>query len=105
MHTRLARAYRLLAYLTGVFLLLLTAAVVVRLITGDERYSAVVAPIHGWLYFVYFVVAFALSYRERWALPRTLFVMAAGTIPLLSFVAERRVRVWLTRTRPLVQVE
>ena len=32
-----------------------------------------------------------LAMRARWSVVKTLLVMAAGTIPLMSFVAERRV--------------
>ena len=46
---------------------------------------------HGYLYMVYLVAGFLLAMRSRWSLVKTLLVMAAGTIPLMSFVAERRV--------------
>jgi integral membrane protein len=46
---------------------------------------------HGYLYMVYLVTAFMLALRARWSLPKTVLVMLAGTIPLMSFVAERRV--------------
>jgi integral membrane protein len=46
---------------------------------------------HGYLYMVYLVTAFMLAVRARWSIVKTVLVMAAGTIPLMSFVAERRV--------------
>jgi integral membrane protein len=46
---------------------------------------------HGYLYMVYLVTAFMVAVRARWSVVKTLLVMAAGTIPLMSFVAERRV--------------
>jgi integral membrane protein len=46
---------------------------------------------HGYLYMVYLVTAFMLAVRARWSVVKTLLVMAAGTVPLMSFVAERRV--------------
>jgi integral membrane protein len=46
---------------------------------------------HGYLYMVYLVTVFMLAMRARWSVVKTLLVMAAGTIPLMSFVAERRV--------------
>jgi integral membrane protein len=46
---------------------------------------------HGYLYMVYLVTAFMLAVRARWSVVKPLLVMAAGTIPLMSFVAERRV--------------
>jgi integral membrane protein len=46
---------------------------------------------HGWLYILYVVAAFMLSLQLRWSVIKTLLVMAAGTVPFMSFVAERRV--------------
>lgn len=46
---------------------------------------------HGWLFIVYVVVTFLLALGSRWSVVKTLLVMAAGTIPFMSFVAERRV--------------
>jgi len=93
--TFLLRAFRILAWVTGVALLALTAGVIVRLSTGNADLSHAVAPFHGWLYFAYFLVAFMLAYTHRWPLRRTVGVLLAGTIPFASFVAERRVEGWI----------
>ncbi len=45
---------------------------------------------HGWLYMLFLVAAFALSRKARWDVPFTLVTLALGTVPLLSFWAERR---------------
>ena len=45
---------------------------------------------HGWLYMIFLVTAFQLSRKARWSLPFTLVTLVCGTIPLLSFWAERR---------------
>lgn len=45
---------------------------------------------HGWLYMLFVFVAFALSRREGWDLGFTLVTLALGTVPVLSFWAERR---------------
>ena len=45
---------------------------------------------HGWLYMIFLVTAFLLSRRAGWSLPFTLVTLVSGTIPLLSFWAERR---------------
>ncbi len=45
---------------------------------------------HGWLYMIFLVVAFLLSRKASWSLPFTLTTLACGTIPVLSFWAERR---------------
>jgi integral membrane protein len=53
--------------------------------------AAILWTAHGYLYMVYLVTAFMLAIRARWSVIKTVLVMAAGTIPLMSFVAERRV--------------
>ncbi len=45
---------------------------------------------HGWLYMLFLVLAILLSRRARWDLPFTLVTLLSGTVPLLSFWAERR---------------
>lgn len=45
---------------------------------------------HGWLYMLFLVAAFLLARRARWDLPFTVVTLVCGTIPLLSFWAERR---------------
>jgi integral membrane protein len=84
--------YRVVAYVVGVFLLILTlVAMPLKYLGGDSTMVAVVGPIHGFLYMVYLVVAFDLSMRARWPLKYTILVLLAGTVPFLSFVAERSV--------------
>jgi integral membrane protein len=45
---------------------------------------------HGWLYMAFVFVAFLLSRRSGWELPFTLVTLVCGTVPVLSFWAERR---------------
>jgi integral membrane protein len=45
---------------------------------------------HGWLYMVFVFVTFALSRRAQWDLGFTLVTIVSGTVPILSFWAERR---------------
>ncbi len=45
---------------------------------------------HGWLYMLFLVLAILLSRRARWDLPFTLVTLLCGTVPVLSFWAERR---------------
>ena len=45
---------------------------------------------HGWLYMIFVFVTFALSRRAQWELGFTLVTILSGTVPLLSFWAERR---------------
>ena len=45
---------------------------------------------HGWLYMLFVVLAFVLSRRAGWELGFTLVTLLCGTVPVLSFWAERR---------------
>lgn len=45
---------------------------------------------HGFIYMAFLFVAFALSRLARWSIVFTLVTLLCGTIPFLSFWAERR---------------
>ncbi|MBT0767911.1 DUF3817 domain-containing protein [Kineosporia sp. J2-2] len=107
--------YRILAYATGVFLLLLTLHIVLQGFqmrdTGESWFSnegmSAIVPgsghlipmVHGWLYLIYVIVAIDLWMRTRLPLGGTVLVVLAGTIPVMSFVAER----WVTRrVQPMI---
>jgi integral membrane protein len=84
--------YRVIAYVVGVFLLILTlVAMPLKYLADSPTMVAIVGPIHGFLYMVYLVVAFDLSLRARWPFRYTVLILLAGTVPFLSFVAERSV--------------
>jgi integral membrane protein len=83
-------AFRVMAYVVGVFLLLLCASMVLRY-GFDDTSLTWSAQVHGFLYAVYLVITFLLAQRLRWPMGRMVLVLLAGTVPFLSFVAERRV--------------
>lgn len=45
---------------------------------------------HGWLYMIFLVMAALLARAARWAIPFTIVTLLCGTVPVLSFWAERR---------------
>lgn len=45
---------------------------------------------HGWLYMIFLLTAFMLSRRARWETGFTAVTLLCGTVPILSFWAERR---------------
>ena len=93
--------YRVLASVVGVWLLLLVlVAMPVKYLGGNDALVAVVGPIHGFLYMVYLVTVLDLAVKARWPMLRTLLVMLAGTVPFLSFVAERKVTRQVRREMP-----
>lgn len=48
------------------------------------------ATLHGWLYMLFVIVAFMLSRKAGWDLRFTVVTLLLGTVPVLSFWAERR---------------
>ena len=83
--------YRVLAYVVGVGLLALVAAMVLKYGFDNTGPLAVVGPAHGFLYMVYLVFTFDLALKSRWSVKGTLLVLIAGMIPFVSFVVERKV--------------
>ena len=85
------KRYRVAAYVVGWGLLILCAAMVLKYAFGIDRAVAIWGPIHGALFVGYVILAFDLAYKDRWSPLGTLWVLIAGTIPFVSFVAERQV--------------
>jgi integral membrane protein len=71
-------------------LLVLTVSVVLHYGFDDER-LVWAGPVHGFLYLGYLVNTILLGTVMRWRPGRLVLVALAGTIPLMSFVAERSV--------------
>ncbi|MHB9853731.1 DUF3817 domain-containing protein [Streptomyces krungchingensis] len=86
--------YRVMAYVTGVLLVLLTLGVIAKYVLdmdGAADFTRVVGIAHGWLYVVYLVFAFDLGSKAKWPVGKQLWVLLAGTIPTAAFFVERRI--------------
>jgi integral membrane protein len=84
--------YRILAYTTAVFLLVLVfVAIPIQIWGHNDTMVAIVGQIHGFLYIVYLVVAFEITVKLRIPLVKMVLVLLAGTIPFGAFVAERKI--------------
>ncbi|MGY1672977.1 DUF3817 domain-containing protein [Geodermatophilus sp. SYSU D00710] len=82
--------YRVMAWIVGVLLaVLFLVAVPLKYGAGLDGPVAVIGTAHGWLYAIFFLTACDLALRARWTLRGTVLVLVAGTVPILSFVAER----------------
>lgn len=86
------RRYRVAAFVVGWGLILLVAAMVLKYGFDFGAAVAIWGPIHGALFVGYVILAFDLAYKDRWSPLGTLWVLIAGTIPFVSFVAERQVQ-------------
>jgi integral membrane protein len=87
--------YRVMAWITGTMLLLLCLEVVLKYLVGVSSESMgafqYVPIAHGWVYIVYLVSVADLWSTMRWRLGRLAAMAAAGVVPVMSFILERRV--------------
>ena len=86
--------FKYMAFIVGVALAVLTfVALPYEYILGHGKSALTVAAwtAHGWLFPIYLIATFNLSLKLKWSIGKTLLIMLAGTVPLMSFVAERKV--------------
>jgi integral membrane protein len=89
---KLLPAYRVAAWVTGIGLVILVfVAMPLKYFFGQPLLVALVGMAHGFLYMAYIVITLLLAERCRWRPVDALVILVAGTIPLASFFAERRV--------------
>jgi integral membrane protein len=86
--------FRTMAIICGVNLLLLVAYMVAKYAFNafDEKNPFIVIPIaHGYFYIVYILTVLQLAVQKRMSFGLILALVAAGTVPVASFVAERKI--------------
>jgi integral membrane protein len=81
--------YRVITYIVGTLLIVLTYGTIQKYTGGDDTIVSIVGRLHGFLYMVFLVITAMLARRARWTFGYTILVMLAGTVPVFSFVAER----------------
>lgn len=113
-----ATFYKVLAYATGVMLLLLCAEMLIKYvwqlelfiggtlldgssnsislvnradITEGTNVSLAILIIHGWMYVIYLLADFRLWSLMRWPFSRFITIALGGVVPLLSFFMETKV--------------
>lgn len=85
------KIYRVLAFIAGVALVVLLAAMFVRYIyPKDPGFSTVWSPIHGFIYMGYAATIVNLAIKTRWSLKRIVLNLLSGFVPGLPWVAEKR---------------
>ena len=88
------KRYRVMAFATGTVLVVATIALILQKVAGVHHLdltNAILWIAHGYLFLVYVISALYLGIKLRWPLLKLVLVMAAGTIPTMSFVAEHYV--------------
>jgi integral membrane protein len=87
--------FRLMAILCGVNLLLLIFGYMpakhIFHVVDTHQWMVFIPVAHGYLYIVYILTALQIGVQKRMSLPVILALIAAGTLPFASFVAERRI--------------
>jgi integral membrane protein len=82
--------YRIMAYVVGTLLVVLVCVgLPLKYLGGNDTVVLWTAIPHGWLYMVLLLTALDLGRRAKWSPLRLLLIALAGTVPFLSFVAER----------------
>ena len=92
---RAVRRYRIMAYITGVVLIILCfVGIPLQVFAHDQFVVNYVGTTHGILYLIYLGTAYWMTRQVgmKLASPQTVLVLLAGTIPVLTFVVER----WVT---------
>ena len=82
--------YRVLAWITGVWLLVLVVEMVYKYLILPSSSDApdwftYIGQAHGVFYIIYLFMTLDLAIKARWPASRTLLTALAGTIPFLSF--------------------
>ncbi|MFC6022429.1 DUF3817 domain-containing protein [Plantactinospora solaniradicis] len=84
--------YRVVANIVGaVLIVLVVVGMPLKYIWHNPVIVETIGPAHGFLYMVFLLTAFDLGRRAHWPLSRMVLVMLAGTVPFVSFYAERMV--------------
>jgi integral membrane protein len=81
-----------MAFLTGIVLLSGTVGLIyehTRHSGEDVTWLGLLWIAHGYLFMAYLLITLNLAIHMRWHPVRAVLTMAAGTIPTMSFVAER----------------
>ena len=89
------RRYRVMAWVTGVMLLVLVVEMVLKYVVQAPdsviRWIEWVPFAHGWIYVIYLVTVLDLWSKMRWGFGRLAVMVLGGVVPVMSFVVERQV--------------
>ncbi|MEV7086969.1 DUF3817 domain-containing protein [Streptomyces sp. NPDC093085] len=98
MKSNVLSRYRVMAYVTAVWLLIFTVAIILKY-GFDTGNTMVISQIHGVLFIIYVIFAFDLGSKAKWPFGKLLWVLAAGCIPVASFFVEPKIT---AEVRPLI---
>ena len=82
--------YRIMAWVVGILLVVLVCVgVPLKYLAHNDTVVTWTGVPHGWLYLILIITAYDLGRRVNWPWLRLILIALAGTVPFLSFVAER----------------
>ena len=82
--------YRIMAWIVGVLLVVLVCVgLPLKYLAHNDTVVTWTGVPHGWLYMILLITAYDLGRRVNWPWLRLILIALAGTVPFLSFVAER----------------
>jgi integral membrane protein len=82
--------YRIMAYVVGTLLVgLVCVGLPWKYLGGNPTVVTWTAIPHGYLYMLLLITAVDLGLKAKWSWKRLILIALAGTVPFLSFVAER----------------
>jgi integral membrane protein len=82
--------YRIMAWVVGTLLVVLVCVgLPLKYLYDDPTVVTWTAIPHGYLYMILLITAVDLGLRAKWSWKRMILIALAGTVPFLSFVAER----------------
>ena len=86
------RLYRVMAIVAGVALFILVIEMVMKYLLHQENwFTKNWSYIHGFIYMVYAASIANLGLKLAWGIKRIVLHLLSGFVPLVPFVAERRV--------------
>jgi len=89
-----ALRYRVMAYITGVLIIVVCfAGIPLQLAAHNTFIANDIGTLHGFLYIVYIIFAYILAQKLKMKLGPTIVLLLAGTVPIMTFFVER----WMTR--------
>ena len=90
-----ALRYRVMAYITGVLIIVVCFVGIPMQVAGHNAFIVNdIGTIHGVLYIIYIIFAYILAQKLKMKLGPTLLLLLAGTVPIMTFFVER----WMMRT-------
>ena len=90
-----ALRYRVMAYITGVLIIVVCFVGIPMQVAGHNAFIVNdIGTIHGVLYIIYIIFAYILAQKLKMRMGPTILLLLAGTVPIMTFFVER----WMMRT-------